>query len=311
MNSTKGKDEKKNLFTIRKVSGNTYCLYGPIIIPLYMTDTSHCILMDTGTEMMRNDIMARLAEADITPIGIMGTHSHYDHFGNAGFFSEYYDCPIALPLGEAEICRTEAAVKSHLFCFSAGQIASDPKMSAIPCVVDHVIRPEETDTLFRGVRFGVIHTPGHAIDHVSYMTPDRVCYIGDALMCGHSLTASKLPYAFNFGQSLKSIESLRELDCTHMIMAHRGIIEAPFEDLIEENLFVMNREIEAVSHLIDRQMTVEEVYSTIEEKMGIHVNSPEKALDLERFLRPYLEYLIDRGSHKQSIRNGLLCYEPA
>lgn len=310
MNSPERKEQKKRLFSIRKVSGNTCCLYGPILIPFYMTDTSHCILMDTGTEMMRQAIIDELAAAGITPIGILGTHTHYDHFGNASYFSHYYNCPVALPLGEAEVCRTEAAVKSYMFCFSAGQIATDPKMSAIPCVIDHVIRPKENDTFFRGVRFKVIHTPGHCIDHVSYITPDGVCYIGDALMCGHSLTASKLPYAFDMGQSLQSIEKLRGLRCTHMIIAHRGIIDSGFDDLVDQNLAVMHREIEAVSSLIDRQMSVEEIYSTVEEKMGISVSTPEKALDLERFLRPYLEYLIDRGSHVQSIRNGLLCYEP-
>ena len=196
---------------LRQIIGNTWCLYGHQLIPLYRTDSTHCILLDTGASALRQDIVDTLEQNGLTPIGLLCTHTHFDHFGNARYLSERYHCPVALPLGEAEICRTLASVKSHLFVFTAGQVENDPEMSEIPCLVDHVIRPEETDTLFRGVRFRVLHTPGHAIDHVSYITPDNVCYIGDALMCGRTLHASRLPYAFNFRQSLETIEKLKAM----------------------------------------------------------------------------------------------------
>jgi glyoxylase-like metal-dependent hydrolase (beta-lactamase superfamily II) len=295
---------------IQQISGNTWCLVGYQMIPLYLTDSKHCIMMDTGTEDMRGDILRALEEADLTPIGLLCTHTHYDHFGNANFFSQHFHCPVALPLGEAEICRTFASVKSHLAVFSAGQIMDDPKMASIPCLVDHVIRPEENDTMFRGVRFRVLHTPGHALDHVSYITPDGVCYGGDALLCGHSLTVSKLPYAFNFRQSLESIEKFRTLDASKMILAHKGVVDAPFHQLLDDNIRVMREQLQWVGGLIDHQMTVEEIYTAVRQAMGIQVNTPEKALNLERFLRPYLECLIDDGTHRQSIRDGALCYEP-
>ena len=298
-------------YQILPVLGNTMVIDSPFLIPLYMTDSRHCILLDTGTDTMRGRLEATLEAENLTPIGILCTHTHFDHYGNAGYFSRRYDCPIALPLGEAEVCRTLSSVKSYMFCFSAGQVAADPNMAALPCLVDHVIRPEETDTMFRGVRFGVIHTPGHSIDHVSYVTPDRVLYVGDALMCGHSLHASKLPYAFHMASSFRTMEKLRDVTCPKMILAHRGVAEAPYGDLVEENIAAMRGEIESISRLIDRQMTVEEVYRTVQQALEIQVTSPVKALNLERFLRPYLEHLIDRGSHRQSVRDGLLCYEPA
>ena len=297
-------------YEILPVLGNTMVIDSPFLIPLYMTDSHHCILMDTGTDTMRQRLEQTLEAAELIPIGILCTHTHFDHYGNAGYFSQRYNCPIALPLGEAEVCRTMSSIKSYMFCFSAGQVAADPNMAALPCLVDHVIRPEETDTMFRGVRFGVIHTPGHSIDHVSYVTPDRVCYVGDALMCGHSLHASKLPYAFHMEESFATMEKLRDISCAKMILAHRGVVDAPYGALVDENVAAMDHEIRQISRLIDRQMTVEEVYRTVQRELEIQVTSPVKALNLERFLRPYLEHLIDRGSHRQSVRDGLLCYEP-
>ena len=295
---------------LQQIAGNTWCLTGHQMIPLYRTDSTHCIMMDTGTVGLREEIVQTLAEAGITPIGLLCTHTHFDHFGNANYLSRLYKCPVALPLGEAEICRTAAAVKSHLFVFSAGQIASDPKMSEIPCVVDHVIRPEERDTLFRGVRFRVLHTPGHSMDHVSYITPDGVCYGGDALMCGRSLAVSKLPYAFNFQQSLNTLELFRELDCPCMVLAHNGVVQGPFGALVDENRTVMLDQLNQVRRLVNRPMSAEEICRAVCRTMGVKVSTPEKAQNLERFLRPYMEFLIDDGTHRLAVINDTLCYEP-
>ena len=35
-----------------------------------------------------------------------------------------------------------------------------------------------------------------------------------------------------------------------------------------------------------------------------------KAQNLERFLRPYMEYLVDSGSHRLMLRGNSLCYAP-
>ena len=295
---------------LKQIIGNTWCLYGHQLIPLYRTDSTHCILMDTGASALRQDIVDTLEQNELTPIGLLCTHTHFDHFGNARYLSERYHCPVALPLGEAEICRTLASVKSHLFVYSAGQVANDPEMSEIPCLVDHVIRPEETDTLFRGVRFRVLHTPGHAMDHASYITPDNVCYIGDALMCGRTLHSSRLPYAFNFQQSLDTIKGLKGLECEAMAVAHCGILYDGFDALVDENLQIMEEQLAEVKAMVDHPMSSNELCTAVCDRMGISVSTPKKAQNLERFLRPYLEYMVDEGSHRMVMWGTTLCYEP-
>ena len=295
---------------LKQISGNTWCLSGHQIIPLYRTDSSHCILMDTGPYALREELERDLARYGLNPIGLLCTHTHFDHFGNTRYLSERFNCPVALPLGEAEICRTLASVKSHLYVYSAGQVASDPERSQIPCLVDHVIRPEETDTLFRGVRFRVLHTPGHAMDHAAYITPDNVCYIGDVLMCGRTLHTSRLPYAFNFQQSLDTIRSLKGLDCQAMAVAHCGVLYEGFDALVEENLQVMERQLAEVRALVDRPMSSDEICGAVCRRMGVVVSTVKKAQNLERFLRPYMEYLVDSGSHRLTLRGNSLCYAP-
>lgn len=297
---------------IKTVSGNTAYIDGHQLIGLYLTDSRHCILLDSGVASAREEIEKTLLDAGLTPVGVLATHTHFDHFGNAAYFQQKYRIPVAISFGEAELCRTFPAVKGHLFVFSAGEIMSDPDMSAIPCKVDRVIMPAEDELYFCGVRFGILRTPGHSPEHISVITPDRVCYGGDALMCGHALTGVKLPYTYNFRQTLESIDLFRNLSCDWLLLAHRGVIPAPFDGIAEQNRAVMEQQLQTVAGIIDRQMSVEEIYAAVRESMGIRVDTPRKAQSLERFLRPYLECLIDDGTHRLSVRDGgTLCYEPA
>lgn len=300
------------MMDVRIIQGNTGYLEGRQLIGLYLTDPRHCILLDCGSALIRDELEASLSAVGLTPIGVFVTHVHFDHFGNAAYLQKKYGIPVALAFGEAELCRTYPAIKSHLFVYSAGEVMADPLLQSLPCNVDRVLMPSEDELYFCGVRFRIIRTPGHSPEHISVITPDRVCYAGDALLYDRSLTEAKLPYAYNFRQSLESIEKLRTAPCDWMLIAHRGVVPAPFDALIEENLAVMQRQLDSVAAIIDRQMDREEIFRAVRETMHIRVDTPRKAENLERFLRPYLECLVDDGTLRLTLRGtGTLCYEPA
>ena len=281
------------------------------LIGFYKTDEHHCILLDCGPVDVREALEAALSAAGLTPVGIIATHTHFDHFGNAAYLQKKYHIPVALSFGEAELCRTYPALKGHLFVYSAGEVMSDPQLKTLPCSADRIIMPDETGIRFCGVDLGILPTPGHSPDHISIITPDRVCYAGDALLCGPSLTDAKLPYTYNFRQSLESIDMFREIDCDHMLLAHKGVVPAPFGWLLDQNRRAMEHQLQCVADIIDHQMSLEEIFAAVRETMHIRVNTPRKAENLERFLRPYLECLLDDGTHRLSLRGtGTLCYEP-
>ena len=297
---------------IEMVAGNTGYIASKQLIGLYRTDSTHCILLDAGTSTDREEIEQALHDAGLTPRGIIATHTHYDHFSNCTYFQQKYHIPVALSFGEAELCRTFPALKSHLFMYSAGEIMSDPILRFMPCKVDRVIMPEEDDLYFCGVLFRVPRTPGHSPEHTSIITPDEVCFAGDALMCGAALERSKLPYAYNLRQYLESLELFRGFGSRYLLIPHRGVAEAPFDDLIDANRDIYLDRIRAVTDIIDRPMSMEDITTAIRDGMHIHVDTPRKAENLERFIRPYIECLLDDGILRQTLRGtGTLCYEPA
>lgn len=299
------------MMEIRSLRGRTAYLDGAQLIGLYLLDDRHCILLDTGPASIRTELEESLSHAGLTPVGVLCTHTHFDHFGNAAWFQKQCGIPVALPFGEAELCRTFPTLKSYLFVYSAGEVMSDPQLRELPCLVDRVIHSHEDTIDFLGARFRILRTPGHSPEHISILTPDRVCYTGDALICGAALTHAKLPYAYNLRQSMESLEQFRDLDCDTLLVAHKGIVDAPFGDLLDENRRIMTQQLQTVAAIIDRRMSLEEIFTAVRETMHIRVDTPRKAENMERFLRPYLECLIDDGTHRLALRgSGTLCYEP-
>ena len=280
---------------LRQVKGNTWYLEGAQLIPLYKVDETHCILLDSGRSGDRTGILAALEQAKLTPVGIIGTHMHYDHHENDSFFRKKFGLEVALPLGEAEICRSRATLKNHLFNFSPGLIATQERLKNLICVIDRPILPEEAEITFQGANFGIIHTPGHSPDHICIVTPDNVCHVGDVLMTKEDLAVSKIPFVFDLKEDLASKERMKTLCCDAYILSHSGVVAGPLDDLADANIQAVLDTCSLFASLVDRVMTYSDAYDRMAQAVGLHPGHPVRAQHVERYLRPYLEYLADEG----------------
>jgi hydroxyacylglutathione hydrolase len=114
-------------------------------------ETGHCLLIDPGAEP--DVLLAMLAGA--TPIGILLTHAHADHWG-------------ALEEMKAQL---KAPVYMH------------PADSPMGVTAD--IWLADGDTLPLGDHtLQVIHTPGHTPGMVTFMLPDHRAIVGDTIFQG-------------------------------------------------------------------------------------------------------------------------------
>ena len=195
------------------VKGNTWVLEGPQLVGLYQIDESTCLLLDPGSTKLQGEIEAALAQAGLTPVGVLCTHMHYDHHETTRYFRETYGAKTCLPQLEADIVRSEESLKNHLFNFTMGMIRTIPRLQNLVCPVDRVIAFGETELVFCGVPLQVVRTPGHAPDHVCFITPDNVCFAGDVLMTEDVLAGAMVPFVFDMADDLKSKEIVAGLSC--------------------------------------------------------------------------------------------------
>ncbi len=295
---------------LTNVKGKTWVLDGPQLVGVYQLDDTRCLLLDPGSWKLIEPIETALKEVGWTPVGVACTHMHYDHHESSCYFRETYGATICLPQLEADIVRNEESLKNHLFNFTMGMIRTIPRLQHLICPVDRVIGLEEDTVNLCGVELKVIHTPGHSPDHVCFITPDNVCFAGDTLMTEDVLAEAMVPFAFDLTDDLKSKQVMAALDCDAYVFCHKGLRYGSVADLARANIDRVQHQLAACADLVKGPMTYSEFYAAVVTAFDLPVGHPARGLHLERYIRPYLEYLIDTDQLTLTEQNGAPSVQP-
>ena len=190
------------------------------LIPFYRLTDTDIILLDTGIAASdREGLTALLEEHGLRPKGILCSHAHYDHVGNAAYLRRRYGCPIAMPMIEAAICADATAFRANYETLTYGTIQS---MFPEECFLSDVLISPDIDHLdFCGVRFGLLPLPGHSAGQMGFITPDGTAYLADCLLGPEQLQRFKLPTIMHIARDLTVMESLRSLRCPAYVLAHK------------------------------------------------------------------------------------------
>ena len=144
--------------------------------------------------------------------------------------------------------------------------------------------------------------------HVCTVTPDNVCYAGDALLSQEMLT-SKLPYCLSHQMGIESREKLRSFSWDYLIMAHRGVCPGTeLDKLIDQNQELVQLRSREVYDQVTRPMTASEVCQAVCQYHKLLTGKPRRALRFERNIRFFLEFLVDRGDLVMETQNGTVIF---
>ena len=294
---------------LKHARGNTYYLEDWQLIPLYLTDKHHCILLDTGLWEQRQEIEDILAANDLTPIGILGSHSHNDHSSNHHYFQQKYHIPVALPMAEAGLCCSYESLKSHFYMDSMREFVTCEPMSHMLVRADRIIFPEERELKFCGVSFGVLPTPGHALAHTSYLTPDGVLYLADAILTGAELRSARFPYHFDFLTAMQTLENLKTAKADLFLAAHRGVYD-DLGDLPERNIQLIQSRMDIFKGLlVEQPLNISELAMKACERFRLYSSSHPGVALYERNVRAHLDYLKDTEQVTVTAKNGIFYYQ--
>ena len=291
---------------LRQIKANTWVVEAMELIPLYKLDESRCILLDTGLLEEREELEQTLLEHGLRPVGILCSHAHVDHCANSGYFQKKYGTKVALTAPEAGICSNILTLKCYFLTLPPDMVARES--SCMVHTPDVLVPTEDGPFSFCGADFQIVYTPGHSAGHICTITPDGVCYTADALL-SHEMLKAKLPYALSHQMAKESREKLRDLKCSHYIMAHRGVC-SPLEinSLIDENQALLRRRSEEILFLISRPMTASQINEAVCIQDELFTKKPRRALRFERNIRFFVEYLTDQGLLETICKNGVVYY---
>ncbi len=291
---------------LTQIKGSTWVIEAMELIPLYKLDDSRCILLDNGLLEERQELEQLLVDNGLHPVGILCSHAHVDHCANSGYFQQKYGTKIALTAPEAAMCSNILTLKCYFLTLPPDMVARES--SCMVHTPDVIVPPEDGTFSFCGAEFQIIHTPGHSAGHICIITPDKVCYTADALL-SHEMLKAKLPYALSHQMAMESREKLRDVNCSHYVMAHRGVCTLPeINSLIDENQALLRRRAEEILALISRPMTASQIDEAVCIQDELFTKKPRRALRFERNIRFFVEYLTDLGLLEMECKNGTVYY---
>jgi hydroxyacylglutathione hydrolase len=292
---------------IIKVKGNTFCIdTGMTYIPFYKINDEDIIMMDTGWKVgEREGIEELLEKNNYRVVGIICSHAHIDHIGNNSYLKNKYNCIIAMPAYEALVCSSTVNLKVYYSTRTLTNVAEH--FGHMVCETDIMISDNQDIIYVCGIKFKILHTPGHSPAHICIITPDNAAYVGDALISYEVMKGAKMPYAFILKEDLKSKTKLFDLKCSKYVVAHKGMYD-DITKLINDNIDFYKNRAERIYDAIDSAMTMEDIMKSVIKSFNIHVKTVDKYALIERMLRPYVEYLNETGRIELIMEDGFLKY---
>ena len=205
---------------------------------------------------------------------ILCTHTHRDH------------SPGALAL------RGATGAEVFGFPMSPNDGRQDPTFAP-----DYVLGDE--DIVDCGIfRLRVVHTPGHASNHLCYLLEEhRMLFTGDHVMGGSTVVIG--PPDGDMTAYLQSLERLMSLELASLAPGHGSVIEAPYEETCRLIAHRLNRE-QKVIDAFDRKNP-----ATLDELLPIIYSDTSRRLHpvARRSLHAHLIKLAREG---RVVENGEL-----
>lgn len=291
---------------LEQVKGNTWVLKSWELIPLYKIDETHCVLLDTGYYDQREELEAALKAANLTPVGILGSHAHIDHMGSYAYFQRK-GVSLAMSLGEAGQLFSPLALHLEYYNLHVEAFADYPELADVTCLADRIILPQEDRIEFCGAMFDIVHTPGHTVDHICVRTPDNVLYLGDAVMTGRTLHHSKFPYTYDMAEYLNSLGKLRGEAADFYVVAHEGVYQELLP-LIDLELRFLTERMRDLLDLVNGSTTPKEMTACICETYHIMPRGLRDLAYYELASQTYIHYLCGKGLLEPYIAGAQIRY---
>ncbi len=132
-------------------------------------DAVDCLVIDTG--LSPQPLIDFLKERKLDPIAVILTHGHADHIAGLNLLRENWpDIKVAIHIQDADMLSDAQA---NLSALTGGGFETEPA---------DIIIEEEGTIEFAGIKFDVIHTPGHTHGGIClYEKNESILFAGDTL----------------------------------------------------------------------------------------------------------------------------------
>lgn len=223
---------------------NAVKVMGPVRLNVFAFYTDG-IVIDTGAPALFSYFKSFFDRLDME--AVLLTHHHEDHSGGAAYLQERYGLPIYMHPVLIDSCREAARYPLYRKAFWGVR----PPFQA---------RPLTSSFESSSSRWKVIETPGHAVDHLSFINESTgQLFSGDLFVHPETkliLREESIP------DTIASLEKLLTYDFDEMFCSHAGYIEDGRKAL-ERKLTYLTELRDRVLFLAEKGLTSKEIQGEI------------------------------------------------
>ena len=159
-------------------------------------------------------------------------------------------------------------------------------------------------TLADGVR--TYPLPGHTEDQYGFATDDGAVYLADALASRATLEKYGIPYVYDVGIYLETLERIAAMQGARFVSAHSEMTE-DIAPLARENIRKTEELISVILEEVSEPIAFEGLLERIFSRYGL-VMSLEQYLLVGSTLRSYLTYLSEVEKITHTVKDRMLCW---
>ena len=284
-----------------QLSEKVFYLPGGVNSVILIGDDTQAVLVDTGGD---KDAGRRIRKAcdslSVTPIAIVNTHAHADHYGGNDYLVRNLDLPVYAPPFEASIMQSPYLEPVYLFGGAKPPEELTSKwLLAKPSPVHHLL---ELGTLeLAGLTLEIIESSGHAHTHYALKVGD-VLFAADAVFGEGALEKYPLPFGQDIGGQIASAEKMGEQEARVVLPGHGDPTEEVSE-LVQKNVETFRRAADVIEEVCTDVDTATVLEHTCQKLHITMTDLPRYYLNLCT-VKAYLTYLREAGRVRLELVNN-------
>ncbi len=277
---------------LEKICGNTFYMPGRANVGIFIGEKGRCTLIDAGLDDYVGKNVLRLAhQYDWQLEGIINTHGHADHCGGNSYLQNKTHVPVYATAPEAALMENPELEPYYLYSAAPIKELQIRFLKAKPSRVASII--DKGPFEISGAVFEILSLMGHSPGHAGIVTPDDVCFLGDAVCPKAVLEKYKIPYYDDIERALITLKRLKEMNHSYFVLAHGGVMD-DIRDIVELNIRVLYETAEMIQDILTTPLTREGVVEALVNKLDIPLNVVQYYL-VSASTAAYITYLCDEG----------------
>lgn len=291
---------------MKLIKGNTY-YYDSVVAQGGYNQYNNWLIIDSGNDdSSAKKSIRTLDNPDIKYI--FNTHSHADHCGGNAYFQKKFDAKIIAPAIEDKFIEEPLLESVYLYGATPPKAMKNKFLYAKASSVSKVIETAANLQLELGAsvkNFDLINLSGHSPNMMGIVTPDKIAFIGDALLGASYLKKHSLMFTFDVAKHLESIAALKSLQADGYVLAHGGYTD-DLHTLIDANRIALMRISEMVLDSCKQEtLTFDQLHAKLYDLLNLEEILSTHMLN-RSVIRAHIQYLEARGNLEFVINKGEL-----